>query len=76
MRLEPNGFKCDMCGKYIPDMFECIKISASKSMRGANNSKVSSDIISKVLAVNHLCEKCYYTNLEGKLFEERKSHHE
>lgn len=68
MRVEPTGFKCDICGKYIPNMFECIRISTSKSMRGANNNKVSSDITSKVIAVNHLCNDCYYTKLDGKLF--------
>ena len=69
MQIKPNnGFTCDMCGAFIPTMFECIRISTSKSMRGKNHHKVSSDITSKVIAVNHLCEKCYYTKLEGRLF--------
>lgn len=68
MRLKSTGFTCDMCGKYIPNMFECIRISTSKSLRGEHNHTVSSDITSKVLAVNHLCEECYTTKLEGKLF--------
>ena len=67
MRLAPKGFKCDICGKYIPDTFSCIKITTTKQLRGENNRKVSSDITTKTLGVNHLCEHCYFTVLERRV---------
>lgn len=56
--INGNGCLCDTCGrKVLP--FENITVKCQKTVKGANYSKVSSDITQKQISKFHLCEKCY-----------------
>ena len=68
MIVEPKGFRCDLCGERIPSVYECVKVSAIIHERGERNNKVSSDITTKSVGVNHLCKDCYFNKLERRLF--------
>lgn len=68
MRVELKGFKCDICGERIPSIYDCVKISAIIHEKGEHNNKVSSDITTKSIGVNHLCKDCYFSKLERRLF--------
>lgn len=58
MRISDRGAKCDICGKVMHP-FEYITMKGHKSKPGKDYVKVSSDIASKVVSKNHLCEDCF-----------------